>query len=289
MTADAPESTETRYTITNDVSFLYQVYCSYIILYKNTNKDDMFLPLELLKKSLNILVRKYYQPVAGWYQISGDDIDVVCYSDKFNDPPFSTQTLDMDYETVSRHVYESNIDLLVPAAPSSIIKAEAPDIPMFLAKATYLESNEAVVLGVNYHHSLMDGSAFWSFMANWSSLCKQLHEQPDRTDFELPHPPTFGFPEISHLRDPDTKFEHPEYVLVDADRCFKEFQPGKNKVVETVLEISVEQQLDIRQQAKKLGVSFHVMLCALLWKGVNEVRLQVQPDIAHEASLYSCA
>ncbi|KAJ1758608.1 hypothetical protein LPJ54_006386, partial [Coemansia sp. RSA 1824] len=184
------------YSISNNVSYLYQVYCSYMLVYKNDTKADGFFDPELLKKSLNILVRQYYKPVAGWFQVSGEDIDVVFDSNKFNDPPITTQTLDMDYETVSRHVYDSNIELLVPTAPSGVIKPENPNIPMFLVKATYLESNEAVVLGVTYHHSLMDGTAFWMFMANWSALCKQLHGQSNLTEFDLPYPPTFGFPDI---------------------------------------------------------------------------------------------
>ncbi|KAJ1836014.1 hypothetical protein LPJ63_000642 [Coemansia sp. RSA 2711] len=288
MTADAPKSSEFRYSITNDVSFLYQVYCSYIILYKNSNCEKGFLPPDLLKRSLNILVRKYYHPVAGWFQSRGDDIDVVFYTDKFNDPPFSTQTLDMDCATLSRHVSESNIELLVPKAPSGVIKPESPDIPMFLAQATYLESNEAVALGVNYHHSLMDGCAFWMFMNNWASLCKQLHAQGDRTEFDLPYPPTFGFPDISHLRDPSKTFAHPEYALVSPDKCFKEFQPGTHKTVETVLNISAAQQVKIRQQAKEFGVSFIEMVSAMLWKGSNDVRFQARPEIGPGPSLYTC-
>ncbi|KAJ1786150.1 hypothetical protein IW139_004132 [Coemansia sp. RSA 353] len=289
MTTDAPESTETRYSISNNVSYLYQVYCSYMLVYKNDTKADGFFDPELLKKSLNILVRQYYKPVAGWFQVSGEDIDVVFDSNKFNDPPITTQTLDIDYETVSRHVYDSNIELLVPAAPSGVIKPENPNIPMFLVKATYLESNEAMVLGVTYHHSLMDGTAFWMFMANWSALCKQLHGQSNLTEFDLPYPPTFGFPDIGHLHDPSKTFEHTEYSLVDADQCFKEFQPGAEKIVETILEVSVEQQHALRQQARDIGVSFTELLCAVLWKGTNGLRLELNPEIGSESSLYSCA
>ncbi|KAJ1867848.1 hypothetical protein LPJ78_000720 [Coemansia sp. RSA 989] len=289
MTVEPLPSTEFRYSITNNFSYLYQVYCSYILLYKNADNKSEFMPLELLERSLKILVRKYYQPVAGWYQIRDDEIDVVCYSDKFNDPPVSTQTLDMDMAELSRHIYESNTDLLVPKAPSGVITPENPDIPMFLAKVTYLESNNAVVLGVTYHHSLMDGSAFWMFMNNWASVCNQLCEQKDRTEFDLPFPPTFEFPDISHLRNPSKTFEHPEYALVDAEQCFKEFQPTGDKIVESKLVISVDQQQQLRQQAKEFGVSFTEMLCAILWKGANDLRLQARPSIGPEPSLYTCA
>ncbi|KAJ2125286.1 hypothetical protein IW147_000932 [Coemansia sp. RSA 720] len=289
MTTDAPDTTETRFSISNNPSFLYQLYCSYMLVYKNGTKADGFFDLELLKKSLNILVRKYYKPVAGWFQVSGEDIDVVFYSDKFNDPPVSTQTLNMDYETVSRHVRDSNIDLLVPTAPSGVIKPENPNIPMILVKATYLKSNEAVVLGVSYHHSLMDGTAFWTFMANWSALCKHLHEHGDITKFNIPHPPTFEFPDISHFHNPSKTIEHSEYVLVDADQCFMKFQPSAEKIVVTVLEVSVEQQQALRQQARNCNVSFTEMLCAVLWKGTNGLRLQLDPEIGSGSSLYSCA
>ncbi|KAJ2501247.1 hypothetical protein GGH96_002052 [Coemansia sp. RSA 1972] len=289
MTTDAPESTETRYSITNNVSYLYQMYSSYILEYKNSTEENGFFDLELLKKSLNILVRKYYKPVAGWFQAHNDDIDVVFYSDKFNDPPISTQTLDMDYETLSRHVHNNNIELLIPTAPLATITFEDNDIPMILVKATYLESNEAVVLGVSYHHSLMDGTAFWTFMANWSALCKQLYEHGDITEFDIPHPPTFEFSDISHLHNPSKTFEHSEYVLVDADQCVMKFQPGAEKIVITVLEVSVEQQKALRQQARDIGVSFTDMLCAVLWKGTNDIRLQLNPEIGSGSSLYSCA
>ncbi|KAJ2845944.1 hypothetical protein IWW36_004576 [Coemansia brasiliensis] len=289
MTVDLPSSIEFRYPITKDFSYLYQVYCSYILLYKNTEGKSNFMPLELLERSLKILVRKYYQPVAGWYQVRDDEIDVVYYNDKFNDPPVSVQILDIDLAELSRHIYESNTDLLVPKAPSGVIKPENPNIPMFLAKATYLESNDAMVLGVNYHHSLMDGSAFWMFMNNWASVCNQLCEQKDKTEFVLPYPPTFEFPDISHLRNPNHSFTHPEYALVDAEQCFKEFQPTGDKIVESMLVISVDQQQQLRQQAKEFGVSFTEMLCAILWKGANDLRLQIRPSIGPEPSLYTCA
>ncbi|KAJ2501248.1 hypothetical protein GGH96_002053 [Coemansia sp. RSA 1972] len=290
MTTDAPETTETRFTISNNPSYLHQAYFSYILEYKNSTKTYGFLDLEILKKSLNILVRKYYKPVAGWFQARNNSIDVVYYSDKFNDPPVSTQTLNMDYETLSRHVHDSNIDLLVSTAPSAAITFEDPnpDIPMILVKATYLESNEAVVLGVTYHHSLMDGTAFWTFMANWSALCKQLHKHGDIAEFDIPHLPTFEFPDISHFHNPSKTFEHPEYILVDPDQFLERIHPGPKKIVETKLEISVEQQQALRQQARDIGVSFTEILCAILWKGVNSLRLQLNPEIASGLSLYTC-
>ncbi|KAJ2638216.1 hypothetical protein IW137_003689, partial [Coemansia sp. RSA 1287] len=143
MTADAPE---TRFSISNNSSHLYQDHFSYILEYKNGTQADDFFDPELLKKSLNILVRKHYKPVAGWFQARNNGIDVVYYSDKFNDPPVTTQTLDMDYDTLSRHVHDSNVELLVPAASSTEITFEDNDIPMIMVKVTYLESNEAVVL-----------------------------------------------------------------------------------------------------------------------------------------------
>ncbi|KAJ2722287.1 hypothetical protein H4S00_002773 [Coemansia sp. D1744] len=289
MTTDAPETTETRFSILNNPSYLYQVYSSYMLEYKNNLNTDEFFNPEVLKKSLNILVRKYYKPVAGWFQAHDNDIDVVYYSDKFNDPPISTQILDIDYKTLSRHVHNNNIDLLIPAAPSATITYEDNDIPMIMVKATYLKSNEAMVLGVTYHHSLMDGTAFWTFMANWSALCKQLHEHGDITEFDIPHPPTFEFPNVSHLRNPSKMFEHSEYVLVDADKCVMKFQPGTEKIVVTVLEVSVEQQQTLRQQARNCNVSFTEMLSAVLWKGTNDMRLQLNPEIGSGLSLYSCA
>ncbi|KAJ2482066.1 hypothetical protein IWW56_001340 [Coemansia sp. RSA 2131] len=288
MTTDAPDTTETRFSISNNSSHLYQAHFSYILEYKNDTKADGFFDLELLKKSLNILVRKYYKPIAGWFQVRNDDIDVVFYSDKFNDPPVSTQTLDMDYETLSRHVHNSNIELLVPAAPSAAITLEDNDFPMILVKATYLKSNEAVVLGVSYHHSLMDGTAFWTFMANWSALCKHLHEHGDITKFNIPHPPTFEFPDISHFHNPSKVFEHPEYILVDPDQYLEKLHPGPEKIVETILEISVEQQQTLRQQAREIGVSFTEMLSAMLWKGINCLRLQLDPEIGSGLSFYTC-
>ncbi|KAJ2501249.1 hypothetical protein GGH96_002054 [Coemansia sp. RSA 1972] len=287
MTTDASDPTETRFSISNNSSHLYQDHFSYMLLYKNDVKVDDFLNLELLKKSLNILVRKHYKPVAGWFQARNDNIDVVYYRDKFNDPPISTQTLDMDYETVSRHVHESNVELLVPAAPSTEITFEDSDISMILVKATYLESNEAVVLGITYHHSLMDGTAFWTFMANWSALCKHLHEHGDIAEFDIPYPQTFEFPDISHFHNSSKTFEHPEYILVDPDQYFR-LHPGPEKIVETVLEISVEQQQALRQQARDIGVSFTEILSAVMWKGINGLRLQLDPEIASGSSFYTC-
>ncbi|KAJ2645715.1 hypothetical protein IW137_001713 [Coemansia sp. RSA 1287] len=287
MTADAPE---TRFSISNNPSYLYQAYFSYILEYKNGTQADGFFDLELLKKSLNILVRKHYEPVAGWFQARNNSIDVVYYSDKFNDPPVTTQTLDMNYETLSRHVHDCNVELLVPAAPSAAITFEDPDpdIPMIMVKVTYLESNEAVVLGISYHHSLMDGTSFWTFMANWSALCKHLHEHGDITEFDIPHPPTFEFPDISHFYNPSKTFEHPEYILVNPNQFPKRLQPGSEKIVETILEVSVKQQQALRQQARDIGVSFTEILCAVMWKGVNSLRLELNPEIGSKSSLYTC-
>ncbi|KAJ2334317.1 hypothetical protein GGI00_001910, partial [Coemansia sp. RSA 2681] len=153
------DSGENRYSVTNNISFMYQVYCSYILLFKNTTSQDNFMPVHHLQAGLEMLVRKYYQPVAGWFDVRGDDIDVVFHADKFNDPPFTMQTLDMDCEELADHVRKSNVALLVPSCPSSYISRENRDIPMFLVKATYLKSNGAMTLGVVYHHSLLDGTA----------------------------------------------------------------------------------------------------------------------------------
>ncbi|KAJ2159871.1 hypothetical protein GGF46_002710 [Coemansia sp. RSA 552] len=290
MTVTLPEATELRYSVSNNVSCLYQFYCSYIILYRNAGGEKEFLPAELLAESLKVLVRKYYRPVAGWFERRGScDVDVVCRSDRFNDPPFTTQTLDMEYKTAEGHVHGSNIELFVPQGPEGTITDDDPNMPMFLAKATYLESNEGVVLGVNYHHSLMDGSSFWMFMNNWSSLCGQLRAQPNRTEFDLPYPPEFGFPEISHLRDPSRSFKHHEYVLVDAGECSKVFQPGPDTIAENVFTITTEQQLEIRRLAKAHGTSFTEMLCAIFWKGLSEVRLQARPELSEGTSLFTCA
>ncbi|KAJ2141889.1 hypothetical protein IW136_002123 [Coemansia sp. RSA 678] len=285
MTTDAPE---TRFSISNNSSHLYQDHFSYILEYKNNSNTDGFFDLELLKKSLNILVRKYYKPVAGWFQAHNNGIDVVYYSDKFNDPLVTTQTLDIDYKTLSRHVHDCNVELLVPAASSTEITFEDNDIPMIMVKATYLESNEAVVLGISYHHSLMDGTAFWTFMANWSALCKHLYEHGDVAKFTIPHLPTFEFPDISHFHNPSKTFKHPEYILVDPDQYHKKLQPGSEKIVETILEVSVEQQHTLRQQAREIGVSFTELLCAVMWKGINGLRLQRNPEIGSGLSFYTC-
>ncbi|PIA17854.1 hypothetical protein COEREDRAFT_85740 [Coemansia reversa NRRL 1564] len=289
MNVSAPNSTETRYPITNNLSYLYQVYCSYIILFRNTEKKHNFLSLELLRKSLHVLVRKYYQPVAGWFDINGDEIDVIFSTEKFNDPPFSSQTLSMDYGTLAQHVHDSNTELLVPKYPSGIITKENTDIPMFLVKATYVDDGSAVVLGVTYHHSLMDGSAFWMFMNNWASVSRQLSIQGDQAEFNLPFPPTFGFPSIDHLHDASQSFDHIEYAIVDAKDCAREFQPGTERIVETVLTVSVEQQLKIRSMARNHSVNFTEMLCAIFWKGISEVRLRARPEIGEARSLFTCA
>ncbi|KAJ1948598.1 hypothetical protein FBU59_001520, partial [Linderina macrospora] len=167
MTQDT-ESSEVRYSTTNNLSFMYQLYCSYILLFKNNDGVAEFMPLPVLKRSLELLVRKHYPPVAGWFEVEGTEIDVVYYNDKFNDPPFTTQVLDIDYNEAARHVHESNEEMFVPKAPLGVISSTNRSIPMFLVKATYLESNQGMVLGVNYHHSLMDGASFWHFMSNWA-------------------------------------------------------------------------------------------------------------------------
>ncbi|KAJ2891987.1 hypothetical protein GGI21_005719, partial [Coemansia aciculifera] len=148
MLQAASDSGEFRYSTTNNISFMYQVYCSYILLYKNTAGHGSFMPAHHLQAGLEMLVRKYYQPVAGWFDVRDDDIDVVVYADKFNDPPFATQTLDISSQELAEHVRKSNEALLLPSHPSSLISRENCDIPMFLVKATYLESNDAMTLGV---------------------------------------------------------------------------------------------------------------------------------------------
>ncbi|KAJ1998239.1 hypothetical protein H4R26_005532, partial [Coemansia thaxteri] len=139
-------NSEFRYSITNDYSFMYQVYCSYILLFKNSTGQKNFMPPQLLQKGLTALVRTYYQPVAGWFDVRADDIDVVYYSDKFNDPPFSTQTLDIDSDELASHVRKSNEELLVSRHPSGRISLNNQGIPMFLTKCTYLKSNDAMVI-----------------------------------------------------------------------------------------------------------------------------------------------
>ncbi|KAJ1963099.1 hypothetical protein GGI12_002258 [Dipsacomyces acuminosporus] len=235
-----------------------------------------------------MLVRRYYMPVAGWYDISGDSIDVVYYNDRFNDPPFETQTLDMSYEMLRGRVVASDEDLLVPKGPSSVIAPDNKDIPMFLVKATYLKSNEAAVLGVNYHHSLMDGSAFWMFLNNWAHVCKQICERKEVGD--IPYPPTFEFPDIAHLRDADaTNYEHPEFVTVDTEKCTLEFKPGQDKIKENILIISPAQQQEIRKTATEYGVSFTAMLCGMFWKEINDIRFAARPSIGAGSSMFTCA
>ncbi|KAJ1813100.1 hypothetical protein LPJ75_003339, partial [Coemansia sp. RSA 2598] len=266
-TADG--SQEARYPITKNISYMYQVYCSYIMVYKNTDKRKDFMNAELLKSSLTELARKYYKPVAGWFDVNGDDFDVVVRNDKFNDPPFATQTLDMSYDNLMEQVRASNEQLLVPNSPSPFIGPGNLEIPMILVKMTYLESGEAAVLGITYHHSLMDGSAFWLFMYNWANLCHQMatHDEGMQSERHIPCPPSFGVPSLSHLHDPSAKFDHTEYALVDASDCIREFKLGTDSIKENILRISVEEQHKVRAMAKQyvnpraqLGLS--AFLCA---------------------------
>ncbi|KAI9503260.1 hypothetical protein GGI25_004252 [Coemansia spiralis] len=290
MANNSVNSDEHRYSITNNISYLYQVYCSYLILFKNEDECASFLSSKLLKQGLNILARKYYQPISGWFDICGDEIDVVYYNSKFNDPPFSTQVLDMNYNTLAQHVDASNIELLAPKSPSPLITPDNSDIPMLLVKASYLNSNEGMVIGVSYHHSLMDGSAFWYFMNNWAHICKLLHVHgPHYSDFSIPYPVSFEFPSIGKLHDPTCSFEHTEYELVDASDCIRQFAPGLETTKEIRLHISVEQQQEIRQSARANDVSFTAMLCAMFWKETNRLRIKAKPAIASEMSLYTCA
>ncbi|KAJ2821650.1 DNA-directed RNA polymerase, partial [Coemansia furcata] len=237
-----------------------------------------------------MLVRKYYQPVAGWFDVRGDDIDVVYYADKYNDPPFTTQTLDIDDQELGSHVYKSNEALLLPRFPSGLVSRENRDIPMFLVKATYLESNSAMTLGVTYHHSLMDGTAFWTFMNNWACLCKQLHDQvcPGSVP-PIPNPPSFGFPNISHLHKPDLQFDHSEYALVKSSDFTRVFLSGKDIIKENFLVISVEQQHELRRMAREFGVSFNTILCAIFWKETSVLRYNARPSTAQDMSLFTCA
>ncbi|KAJ2459233.1 hypothetical protein GGF42_001590 [Coemansia sp. RSA 2424] len=284
------DSGENRYSVTNNISFMYQVYCSYILLFKNTASQDNFMPAHHLQAGLEMLVRKYYQPVAGWFDVRGDDIDVVVHADKFNDPPFTTQTLDMECEELADHVRKSNEALLVPSCPSSFISRENQDIPTFLVKATYLKSNGAMTLGVVYHHSLLDGTAFWTFMNNWACLCKQLYEQASPSPVPpIPNPPSFGFPNISHLHEQGMHFDHSEYKLVDSSNFTRVFLAGKDKIKENLFVISVEQQHVIRRMAKEFGVSFNSMLCAMFWKEVSVLRFNARPSTAQDLSLFTCA
>ncbi|KAJ2769233.1 hypothetical protein IWQ56_002632, partial [Coemansia nantahalensis] len=46
---------------------------------------------------------------------------------------------------------------------------------------------------------------------------------------------------------------------------------------------------EIRQQARREGVSFTEMLAAILWKGASEARLQARPELAAEKTLFTCA
>ncbi|KAJ1724181.1 hypothetical protein LPJ53_001519 [Coemansia erecta] len=293
MTNDinTPENYEFRYSITSNISYMYQVYCSYMMVYKNTDGRKDFMNPEILQNSLTTLVRKHYPPVAGWFESCNDEIEVVFRNDKFNDPSFETQTLDMDYGTVMEHVQASDEELFVPKYPSPLIDADSPINPMFLVKATYLESNDAVVLGVTYHHSLMDGSAFWLFIYNWASLCNQMSAEDgmNSTEHHVPCPPSFGLPSISHLHDPEAKFEHTEYTLVDAADCIRAFKPSTDTIKENILRISVDEQHKIRDMAKQYGVSFTAMLCAVFWREMSRIRLEARPSSASSTSLFTCA
>ncbi|KAJ1819761.1 hypothetical protein LPJ56_003581, partial [Coemansia sp. RSA 2599] len=288
-TADG--SQEARYPITKNISYMYQVYCSYIMVYKNTDKRKDFMNAELLKSSLTELARKYYKPVAGWFDVNGDDFDVVVRNDKFNDPPFATQTLDMSYDNLMEQVRASNEQLLVPNSPSPFIGPENLEIPMILVKMTYLESGEAAVLGITYHHSLMDGSAFWLFMYNWANLCHQMatHDEGMQSERHIPCPPSFGVPSLSHLHDPSAKFDHTEYALVDASDCIREFKLGTDSIKENILRISVEEQHKVRAMAKQYGVSFTAMLCAIVWKEMSRIRVCARPSSQTLPSLFTCA
>ncbi|KAJ2787030.1 hypothetical protein H4R21_007140, partial [Coemansia helicoidea] len=122
MTADSPSDSATlRYSVSDNVSVLYQLYCSYLVLFRNADGEDGFLAAELLQRSLGVLVRKFYPPVAGWFEAHDGDVDVVCYRERRNDPPFSTQVLDMDYVEIARQVRESNTALLAPDSPPPLI------------------------------------------------------------------------------------------------------------------------------------------------------------------------
>ncbi|KAJ2778576.1 hypothetical protein H4R18_004520 [Coemansia javaensis] len=293
MTVALPDGTECRYSVSDNVSVMYQFHCSYILLFRNAGGEEHFLTPDLLKRGLDVLVRRFYQPVAGWFETNGDKVDVVFSNARRNDPLFTTQRLDMGYEELAQHVHASNVDLFVPATPRGVIRGDGAPMPMFLARATYLAGNEGVVLGVSYHHALMDGSAFWEFMANWARVCRQLHAQDAGTDASgepsLPHPPAFGLPDSSHLLDPARQFEHTEYVVVDADKCLWEFKPGADVITERVFTVSTEHQAEIRQMAKDAGVSFTEMLCAVFWKEVNDARLRARPALAAETALFTCA
>ncbi|KAJ2854550.1 hypothetical protein J3B02_002620 [Coemansia erecta] len=288
----ADSNQETRYPITNNISYMYQVYCSYIIAYKNHDKKDDFMNAELLKSSLTKLIRKYYKPVAGWFSIDNDNnIDVVIGTDRINSPPFTTQTLDMGYEDVMKQVRASNEQLLVPRGPLPFIESGNQDIPMILVKMTYLKSNEAAVLGITYHHSLMDGSAFWLFMYNWANLCHQMatRDESSHAEYYIPCPPSFGVPSLSHLHDSNIKFDHNEYTLVDSSDCIREFKLGAETIKENILHISIEEQHKIRAMAKQYGVSFTAMICALIWKEMSTVRVCARPSSKALPSLFTCA
>ncbi|KAJ1668867.1 hypothetical protein EV178_000131 [Coemansia sp. RSA 1646] len=284
-------SSKRRFPLTNNLSYMYQLYCSYILLFKNANKSADFMSLALLQQGLQKLVRTHYGPVGGWYEMHGDQIDVVYSDHKVNEPPFTTQTLDIDYDELSKHVNASNMELLVPDAPAGIItEASSKEMPMFIVKATYLRSNSGMALGVQYHHSLFDGATFWQFMNNWAYMCKTLHGaglHPETVD--IPYPPAFGFPSINEQPgDGDKKFEHTEYELVDPKDCVKEFQAGHEGTKEIRLRLEVSDQREIRAAARAAGVSFISMLSAMFWKELNRLRLAVKPTVGSELSLYTC-
>ncbi|KAJ2866907.1 hypothetical protein GGI22_001173 [Coemansia erecta] len=278
-------SSEHRFPLTNNLSYMYQLYCSYILLFKDTDGAGAgFMSPALLQQGLLALVRTHYGPVAGWYEVGDGQISVV-YSDReFNDPPFSTQELDIDYEALAGHVDASNEELLVPDAPAGLIAEAAGKMPMFLVKTTHLRGGGGMAVGVKYHHSLFDGATFWPFMNNWAHVCKALKDGGGEA--AIPYPPAFGFPDVAGA--PHNGFQHTEYELVDPKDCVKEFQAGYEKTKEIRLQLDVEDQREIRTAARAAGVSFTSMLSALFWKELNRIRLALKPTIGCELSLFTC-
>ncbi|KAJ2509290.1 hypothetical protein GGI11_003656 [Coemansia sp. RSA 2049] len=289
---------EHRFPVTNNLSYMYQLYCSYILLFKNTDACADFMSAGILQQGLQMLVRSHYRPVAGWYEVCGEKIESVYDDHTFNDPPFSKQELDIGFDELAKHVNDSNETLLVPDAPAGLISKETrKDLPMFLVKATYLSSNEGMALGVKYHHSLFDGASFWPFMNNWAYVCKTLVDRqgaPSSSDtVDIPFPPVFGFPDLEGTQQEEDahipkQFTHPEYELVTPENCFKEFQACGDTMKEIRMRIEVAEQHEIRASAKIAGVSFISMLSALLWKEVNRLRLVAKPGVGSERSLYTC-
>ncbi|KAJ2232237.1 hypothetical protein H4R99_004539 [Coemansia sp. RSA 1722] len=289
---NAVSNQEARYSITSNISYIYQVYCSYILVYRNVDKRDDFMNAEFLQKSLTELTRKYYKPVAGWFNINEENgIDVVVTNDKFNDPPFATQTLNMSYDEAMEQVRASNDQLFVPHGPLPFIEPDNQNIPMVLVKMSYLESNEAAVMGITYHHSLMDGSAFWLFMYNWANLAAQMATQDKNPHIEytIPCPPSFGVPSLSHLHDPSAKFDHTEYTIVDSSDCSRVFKPGTDTIKENILHISIEGQHKLRDMAKEYNVSFTAIICAVIWKEMSRIRVDARPSSKTLPSLFTCA